>query len=202
MLKALFSFLPRPPRARELATLADSRPGQLRIRLAACRISYPDVLIIEDRYQSKPERPFAPVAEVSGVVDEVGEGVVGFSLGDRVLTCTGWGGLTEYQTADVALCFRIPDELPWAEAAALLMTSGTSQRALKDRAKLCAGETLPVLGAAGGVGLAAVELGKPMGARVIGAASSEVKPAWVRSRGAGETIVDPHGDMVNQQPAR
>lgn len=196
-MKALTSFRPGPPQSLELATLPDPEPGpgQLRIRVAACGINYPDVLIIEDRYQFRPERPFAPGAEVSGVVDKLGEGVTGLSVGDRVLTCAGWGGLAELLVADAEICFRIPDSIPWDEAAALLMTYGTSQHALKDRAKLRAGETLLVLGAAGGVGLAAVELGKLMGARVVGAVSSEEKAALVRARGADETIVYPRGEL-------
>ena len=196
-MKALASFRPGPPQALELATLPDPEPGpgQIRIRVAACAINYPDVLIIEDRYQFKPERPFAPGAEVSGTVDAVGDGVTNFAVGDRVLTCTGWGGLAELLVADAEICFKIPDSLPWAEAAALLMTYGTSQHALKDRAKLKAGETLLVLGAAGGVGLAAVELGKLMGAYVVGAVSSEEKAALVRDRGADAAIVYPRGAL-------
>lgn len=200
-MKALASFRPGPPQALQLSTLPDPEPGlgQLRIRVAACAINYPDVLIIEDKYQFKPERPFAPGAEVSGTVDALGEGVTGFTLGDRVLTCTGWGGLAELLVADAQICFKIPDELPWDQAAALLMTYGTSQHALKDRAKLRAGETLLVLGAAGGVGLAAVELGKLMGARVIGAVSSEEKAALVLERGVDEAIVYPRGDFDKAQ---
>ena len=169
--------------------------GQIRIRVQACGINYPDVLIIEDRYQYKPERPFSPGAEVAGVVDAIGEGVIGFQPGDRVLGGAGWGGLAELVVMEAARCFRIPDAMPIDEAAALLMTYGTSHYALQKRAALRSGETLLVLGAAGGVGLAAVDLGKAMGARVIGAVSSDEKAAIVKERGADAAIVYPRDAM-------
>lgn len=167
--------------------------GEVRIAVKACGVNFPDTLIIEDRYQFKPARPFAPGGEVSGVVDAVGEGVSGFSVGDRVLASTGWGGMAEALVAPAARVAKIPDAMPLDEAAAFLMTYGTSQHALKDRAKLQAGETLLVLGAAGGVGLAAVELGKAMGARVIAAASSEEKAALAKAHGADTAVVYPAG---------
>ena len=170
-------------------------PGQIRIRVQACGINYPDVLIIEDRYQYKPQRPFSPGAEVAGVVDAIGAGVTRFKPGDRVLGGAGWGGLAELVVMEAARCFRVPDAMPIDEAAALLMTYGTSHYALKTRAALRKDETLLVLGAAGGVGLAAVDLGKAIGARVIGAVSSDEKAAVVRERGADATIVYPREAM-------
>lgn len=196
-MRALLSTRPGPPDTLQLTTIPDPEPGpgMVRIRVAACGINYPDVLIIDDRYQFRPERPFAPGAEISGVIDKVGQGVSGLAPGDRVLACIGWGGLAELLVTEAERCFRIPDALPMAEAAALLMTYGTSQHALKDRARLRPGETLLVLGAAGGVGLAAVELGKLMGARVIGAVSSAEKAGIARSRGADATIIYPRGEI-------
>lgn len=192
-MKALLSTQVGGPDSLAIGQLPEPEPaaGEIRIRVAACGINFPDVLIIEDKYQYKPERPFSPGAEVAGVVDKVGEGVTGFSVGDRVLGGAGWGGLAELVTMPAWRCARIPDAMPMDEAAAFLMTYGTSWYALKGRGQLAAGETLLVLGAAGGVGLAAVELGKALGARVIGAVSSEEKAAAVTSRGADAVIVYP-----------
>lgn len=171
------------------------RPGQVRIRVHAVGLNYPDLLIIEDRYQFKPERPFSPGAEVSGIVDAVGEEVSEIRPGQRVMAMVGWGGMAEYVCVDAARCSAIPDEMPFDDAAAFLMTYGTSYHALSDRAGLRPGETLLVLGAAGGVGLAAVELGKAMGARVIAAASSEEKLATARSLGADDTVLYERGPL-------
>jgi len=145
-------------------------------------------LIIQDLYQYKPPRPFAPGGEVAGVVDAVGEGVNTVRVGDRVLLSPVRSGMAEKVVGRAGNCWRIPDAMPFDQAAALLMTYGTSQHALKDRAQLRPGETLLVLGAAGGVGLAAVELGKAMGARVIAAASSAEKLALARDHGAEEGV--------------
>ena len=169
--------------------------GEVRIRVHAVGLNYPDLLIIEDRYQFKPERPFAPGAEVSGVVDAVGSGVDGLRPGQRVMAMVGWGGMAEYVCVAADRCSVIPDDMPFDDAAAFLMTYGTSYHALCDRAGLRAGETLLVLGAAGGVGLAAVELGKAMGARVIAAASSEEKLATARALGADETVLYERGAL-------
>lgn len=174
-------------------------PGEVRIRVAACGINYPDALIIEDRYQFRPERPFSPGAEVSGIIDAVGEGVSGLAIGDRVLGGEVCGGLAEQLVIAAWRCFRIPNEMPFDQAAAFLMTYGTSHYALKDRAKLQAGEKLLILGAAGGVGLAAVELGKRMGAKVIVGVSSEKKADVARRHGADEAIVYPVGPLDKAQ---
>jgi len=171
----------------------EAKPGWAVVRVKACGVNYPDVLMIEDRYQFKPARPFAPGGEISGVVKAVGEGVTHIKPGDRVLGNTGWGGMAEELALEASRLVPIPAEMPFDEAAAFLMTYGTSYYALKDRGHLKAGETLLVLGAAGGVGLAAVELGEAMGARVIAAASSREKIDLAMARGADEGVVYPSG---------
>jgi len=174
-------------------------PGEVRIAVRACGVNYPDLLIIQDLYQYKPPRPFAPGAEVAGVIDAVGEGVERLRAGDRVLMSPVRNGMAEKAVGLAGNCWKIPDAMPFDQAAALLMTYGTSQHALKDRAQLRSGETLLVLGAAGGVGLAAVELGKAMGARVIAAASSEEKLALARDHGADLGVQYPAGPLDKTQ---
>ena len=194
-MKAVLSRAVGGPDRLELADVADpvAAKGEVVIRVAACGVNFPDALIIEDKYQVKPTRPFSPGGEVAGVVEAVGEGVAGLAVGQRVLASTGWGGMAEKVACEARRVTPIPDAMPFEEAAALLMTYGTSYYALKDRAALKAGETLLVLGAAGGVGSAAVELGKAMGARVIAAASSPEKVAAAKSWGADEGLVYPSG---------
>ena len=194
-MKALLSKAPGGPETLEIAELPDPAPapGQVVVAVRACSINYPDVLIIEDRYQFKPPRPFAPGGEIAGVVEAVGEGVAGWTPGDRVIAVIGHGGLAEKVAVPAAQLHRLPQGRDFAEGAALLLTYATTIHALADRGRLAEGQTLLVLGAAGGVGLAAVELGKAMGARVIGAVSSEVKAAAVRAAGADEVIVYPRG---------
>ncbi|HUA78681.1 MAG TPA: NADPH:quinone oxidoreductase family protein [Acetobacteraceae bacterium] len=165
--------------------------GQVRVAVRACGVNFPDLLIIQDLYQVKRPRPFAPGGEISGIVDALGTGVEGLRVGDRVLMSPVQGGMAQKVVGPAGNCWKIPDAMPFDEAAALLLTYGTSQHALADRAQLKPGETLLVLGAAGGVGLAAVELGKAMGARVIAAASSEAKLALTREHGADETVQYP-----------
>jgi len=169
------------------------KPGQAVIQVKACGVNYPDVLIISDLYQFKPARPFAPGGEVSGVVKAVGEGVTNVKVGQRVLGNTGWGGMAEELALEASRLIPIPDAMPFDEAAAFIMTYGTSYYGLKDRGFLKPGQTLLVLGAAGGVGLAAVELGKAMGARVIAAASSQAKVDLCLKHGADEGVVYPLG---------
>ena len=164
-------------------------PGQLLVAVKACAVNYPDVLIIEDKYQFKPARPFAPGSEIAGVVEALGQGVTGFKIGDRVIAVTGHGGLVEHVAVPAASAYKLPDERSFEDGAALLMTYATSIHALADRGKIKEGDVLLVLGAAGGVGLAAVELGVAFGARVIGAVSSEEKAAAVRAAGAHDTII-------------
>lgn len=174
-------------------------PGEVRIAVRACGVNYPDLLIIQDLYQYKPPRPFAPGAEVAGVIDAAGEGVDRLRAGDRVLMSPVRSGMAEKAVGLAGNCWKIPDAMPFDQAAALLMTYGTSQHALKDRAQLRSGETLLVLGAAGGVGLAAVELGKAMGARVIAAASSEEKLSLAREHGADLGVQYPTGPLDKTQ---
>jgi NADPH2:quinone reductase len=170
-------------------------PGQVRIAVRACAVNFPDLLIIQDLYQVKPERPFAPGSEVAGIVDAVGAGVENVRPGDRVLVSPIQGGMAQKAVGLASNCWKIPSAMPFDEAAAFLLTYGTSQHALQDRGKLRAGETLLVLGAGGGVGLAAVELGKATGARVVAAASSEAKLALAREHGADESVQYPAGAL-------
>jgi NADPH2:quinone reductase len=163
-------------------------PNQILIAVEACGVNFPDVLIIQNKYQFKPELPFAPGGEVAGKILAMGDQVQGFEVGQPVLALCGWGGFAEKVAVDIDRVFPLPPGLSPEVAATTLYTYGTSYHALKDRANLQPGETLLVLGAAGGVGLAAVELGKLMGAKVIAAASSNEKLALCREKGAELTI--------------
>jgi NADPH2:quinone reductase len=164
------------------------RPGQVVVDVAGCGVNFPDALMIRDAYQFKPPMPFSPGGEVAGIVSAVGDGVTGVAVGDRVLAMTGFGGMAEKIAIAASAAVKVPDGIDLVEAAGFIFAHGTSHYALKYRGQLQPGETLLVLGAAGGVGLAAVELGAVMGARVIAAASSEEKLAVCRDRGATETI--------------
>jgi NADPH2:quinone reductase len=194
-MKAMLSRRAGGPDTLVLEELADPVPGagEVLIAVKACGVNYPDVLIIEDRYQFKPPRPFAPGGEVAGVVESVGAGVAGFKPGDRVIGSCFSGGMAEKLALPAEACIAMPAAMPFDEASALVLTYGTSIHALKDRARLKQGETLLVLGAAGGVGLSAVELGKAMGARVVAAASSEEKVTLARKHGADGGVVYPAG---------
>ncbi len=163
-------------------------PGEVVIRVRAAALNFFDTLIIENRYQFKPELPFSPSGECAGVIEALGEGVEGFSVGERVSAYLGWGAARERVAAPVERLVRVPDGLSDEAAAGLTVTYGTSLHALRDRARLQPGETLAVLGAAGGAGLAAVELGALMGARVIACASSDDKLELARSHGATLTL--------------
>ncbi|MEP1327817.1 NADPH:quinone oxidoreductase family protein [Pseudophaeobacter sp.] len=165
--------------------------GELLVAIKAAGVNFPDTLIIRDLYQMKPPRPFAPGGEISGEVVAIGEGVTGFDLGDRVLALTGHGGFATQICVAAAQAVKFPDAMPYEEAAAFVFTYGTSYHALKDRADLKPGETLLILGAAGGVGAAAIELGKSMGAQVIAAVSSKEKAAFCKAIGADETLIYP-----------
>lgn len=162
--------------------------GQVRVGVHACGVNFPDTLIIQGTYQFKPALPFSPGGEVAGVVQALGDGVTGYAVGDRVIAATTWGGYAEEVLAEAGRLIPMPAAMDFPTAAAFTLTYGTSHHALKDRAQLQPGETLLVLGAAGGVGLAAVELGKAMGARVIAAASSDEKLALCTAHGADATI--------------
>ncbi len=194
-MKAMLSKAPGGPETLALEEVADPVPGrgEVVLDIKACGVNFPDSLIIRDMYQFKPERPFAPGGEVGGVVSALGEGVETLNLGDRVIGSVGWGGMAEKVKVAEGRCIRIPDSMPFDHAAAFIMTYGTSYYALKQRGSLQPGESLLVLGAAGGVGLAAVELGKAMGARVIAAVSSEEKLAVAREHGAADGVVYPAG---------
>ena len=190
-MRALLSTAPGGPETLTLETMPDpvAGKGQVIVAVKACSINYPDVLIIEDKYQFKPQRPFAPGGEIAGVVESVGEGVADWVPGDRVVATVGNGGLVEKIAVDAARLFRLPEGRSFEEGSALLLTYATTIHALLDRGHLAEGQTLLVLGAAGGVGLAAVELGKAFGARVIAAVSSEEKAEACRKAGADGTIV-------------
>jgi NADPH:quinone reductase-like Zn-dependent oxidoreductase len=191
--KALLSREPGGPEALRLEELPEPRPGagELLVRIRACSINYPDVLIIEDKYQLKPPRPFAPGGEFAGEVVAVGEGITGWSTGDRLIAATGFGAFAEQIVIPASSAFRLPEERSFEEGSALLLTYATAIHALVDRGRLKAGQTLLVLGAAGGVGIAAVEIGKALGARAIAAVSSEEKARAARESGADEAMVYP-----------
>ena len=194
-MKALLSKAPGGPGTLVLedAPTPQPGPGQVRIAVRAVGVNFPDTLIIEDRYQFRPPRPFSPGGEAAGVVEAVGEGVQGLSPGARVIASPGWGCMAEQIVVDAGRCTPMPEAMGFDEGAAFLFTYGTSWHALKQRAALQSGETLLVLGAAGGVGLAAVELGAAVGARVIAAVSSEEKAELARAAGAAEAVVYPRG---------
>jgi len=196
-MRAVLSTTPGGPETLTVEEVLDPTPkaGEVVIEVKAVGINFPDTLIIEDKYQFKPQRPFAPGAEVAGVVEAVGEGVKGVLKGDRVIAVPGWGGLVERLAVPAASVIKIPDGMDFQTAAALIMTYGTSYYALKDRAQLQPGESLLVLGAAGGVGVAAVELGKAMGARVIAAASTNDKVQFALDAGADNGLIYPSGKM-------
>ncbi len=170
-------------------------PGQVLIDVKACGVNYPDVLIIEDKYQFKPPRPFSPGGEVSGIVKAVGAGVSHVKAGDRVLASTGHGGMAEQVAAAAHGVTPIPDSMPFDEAAAFILTYGTSYYALKDRADPKPGEKLLIMGAAGGVGLAALELGKAMGLQVIAACSTQDKIDLCLEKGADKGLLYPVGPL-------
>jgi NADPH:quinone reductase len=200
-MKALVSKTPGLPETLVVTELATPEPGaeDVVITVKAVGVNYPDVLIIQDMYQFKPERPFAPGGEVAGVVAAAGANVKNVKPGDRVIGSTGWGGMAEAVAIHQNRVTPIPDVMPFDEASAFLMTYGTSHYALKDRATLKAGETLLVLGAAGGVGIAAVELGKAMGAKVVAAASSQAKVDFAMAAGADAGLVYPTGQLTKDQ---
>ena len=190
-MKAMLSHEPGGPETLKLTEMEAPAPSktQERIRIRAAGLNFPDTLIIKDMYQMKPPRPFAPGGEVAGEIEALGEGVEGLEIGDRVLAMTGFGGFATHLCIDAARVMKIPDAMPYDEASCLVLTYGTSHHALKNRAEIKAGESLLILGAAGGVGAAAIELGKAAGARVIAAVSSEEKAQFCRDLGADETII-------------
>lgn len=158
--------------------------GEIRVSVKAAALNFLDTLMIRDKYQFKPPMPFAPSAEISGIIDKIGPDVTGFAPGDRVMSYIYWNGAQEQTIAKASHSVPLPDGVNFNEAAGLTVTYGTAIHGLKDRAKLQPGETLAVLGASGGAGMAAVEIGKLMGAKVIAVASTDEKLATCKKRGA------------------
>ena len=171
---------------------------QVVITVKACGVNFPDTLIIQNKYQFKPELPFSPGGEVAGIIKEVGEGVSHLNVGDTVIAMTGWGGFAEEVLTDASRVFPVPPVFDFKTAATFAYVFGTSYHALKDRAQLKEGETVLVLGASGGVGLAAIQLAKVMGAKVIAAASTEAKLAVCSQYGA-DAIVNYSDDNWREQ---
>ncbi len=186
-----------PPESLVLEDIESPTAGEndVVIKVHNAAVNYPDVLVIQNLYQIKPPLPFSPGGEVSGEVIALGDKVDTLEIGDRVMAVIGTGGFRDEIAVPAALCMPIPDSLDFKLAAAMGLTYGTSYHALKDRARIQAGETLFIMGASGGVGLAAVELGKSMGARVIAAASSEDKLQVCRDHGADDTILYKTGGL-------
>jgi NADPH:quinone reductase len=174
----------------ELADIPDPKagPGEAVVAVKAAALNFFDLLIIAGKYQHKPPFPFSPAAEFAGVVESVGAGVGGFAPGDRVIGWTGWGAAREKIAAGAAQLAKLPDNLDFDRAAGLTVTYATTLYGLRERGHLKAGETLVVLGATGGVGLAAIEIGKIMGARVIACASSDEKLAFAKAHGADDIV--------------
>lgn len=179
-----------PPESLTFEELPSPRPGpgEAVVAVKAAGVNFPDVLIIQNKYQFKPPLPFSPGSELAGVVKEVGEGVGGFKPGDKVIAFTTYGAFAEEVNAEASRLLPMPQGMDYPSAAAFLLTYATSDHALRDRGALQPGETLLVLGAAGGVGLAAIEIGSALGARVIACASSEEKLAVCREHGADAGI--------------
>ncbi|MFT3719507.1 NADPH:quinone oxidoreductase family protein [Pseudorhodoferax sp.] len=163
-------------------------PGQVRVRIHAASLNFPDLLVVQNKYQTKPDLPFVPGMEYAGVVEAVGEGVRQLSPGQNVACLAGTGGFATHALAPAAQCMPLPAGFPHMDAAAFILTYTTSHHALVDRARLAPGETVLVLGAAGGVGTAAIQIAKAVGARVIAAASSQEKCTLCRAIGADATI--------------
>ncbi len=188
------------PNTLVLEDIASPKAGakQVVITMKACGVNFPDTLIIQNKYQFKPELPFSPGGEVAGIIKEVGEGVKHLNVGDTVIAMTGWGGFAEEVLTDASRVFPIPPVFDFKTAATFAYVFGTSYYALKDRAQIKEGETVLVLGASGGVGLAAVQLAKVMGAKVIAAASTAEKLAVCSQYGA-DAIVNYTDDNWREQ---
>jgi NADPH2:quinone reductase len=179
-----------PPETLVVEELPSPRPGagEVVVRMKAASVNFPDVLIIQNKYQFKPPLPFSPGSEMAGVVKEVGEGIRNVKPGDRVIAFTTYGAFAEEVKVEAGRLVPIPEGMDFATASAFLLTYGTSDHALRDRGGLRRGETLAVLGAAGGVGLAAIEIGKALGAHVIACASSADKLEVCREHGADALV--------------
>ena len=179
-----------PPETLKLRDVPIPRPGEgeIQIRVHAAGLNFPDTLIIQHKYQFKPDLPFTPGGEFAGIVTAVGPGVDRFRIGDRVAALANWGGFAEYAVAEANRTTLVPDSMDLETASIFAFAYGTSHYAFKQRAALQAGETVLVLGASGGVGLAAVEVAKAMRARVIAGASSDEKLAIAKDHGADELV--------------
>jgi NADPH:quinone reductase-like Zn-dependent oxidoreductase/acyl dehydratase len=171
--------------------------NQVLINVHACGVNFPDALIIQDKYQFKPPLPFSPGGEVAGTIVAVGNAVGNYKVGDRVIGLCGWGGFAEQIAVDASRLFLIPDGISFVQAAALLYNYGTSFYALKNKAQILPGETLLVMGAGSGVGLAAVEIGHLLGANVIAMASTREKLALCKEKGANELLLSTKDDLKN-----
>ncbi len=189
-----------PPEKLVVEDIPSPKPGkgEIVVSVKASGVNFPDTLIIQGKYQFKPELPFSPGGEVAGVVKELGEGVTSLKTGDRVIAFSGWGGFAEELIVEADRTIPMPDAMDFVPASGFVLTYGTSYHALKDRAQLKPGETMLVLGASGGVGLAAIQIGKMMGARVIAAASSKEKLEVCKSNGADDLINYSEGDLRAQ----
>lgn len=190
-----------PPEEMELREVPSPKPGkgQVLVSVKACGVNFPDVLMIQDKYQFKPNLPFAPGGEIAGFVKELGEGVSNVKVGDRVCVSIGNSGMAEEALADSRRCMIVPENVPFDVASSFMVTYGTTWHALKDRADLKKGENLVVLGAAGGVGTSAVEIGKALGARVIAGASSQEKVDIAKKLGADDGFVYPPVPLSRDQ---
>ncbi|MEM8812345.1 MAG: NADPH:quinone oxidoreductase family protein [Pseudomonadota bacterium] len=199
-MKALLCRSFGPPSSLAIEDLPEPRPGpgEVAVSVQAAALNFFDTLLIENKYQFKPDFPFSPGAEMAGKVQSVGAGVTGFHPGDRVMGYLKWGCVRETVIAPEGALVRVPDSIDATAAAGLSVTYGTSLHGLRDRASLAAGETVAVLGASGGVGQSAVEIAKAMGARVIACASSDEKLAFCREHGADETINYATEDLKNR----
>jgi len=203
MMKAVLCESYGPPEhlvVKDTPSLAPGK-GEVIIEVKASGLNFPDTLIIEGKYQFQPEMPFSPGGEVAGVIKLVGEGVTHLKAGDRVMAGTGWGGFAEEVRGKASNVFPLPDSISFDQAASTMMTFGTSYHGLVNRAELKKGESLLVLGAAGGVGTAAIQIGKVLGARVIAAASTDEKLEYCKSIGADEIINYSHEDLKERAKA-
>jgi len=202
-MKALLCKSYGPPENLSIEQVADLEPGvgEAIVEVYAASLNFPDTLQIQGKYQFQPPMPFSPGSEVGGIISKLGPGVTSYKVGDRVMATPAIGGMAEQVRCAIAGLRKIPDSMDFKTAAGFAMVYTTSYHALKQRARIQPGETLLVLGASGGVGMAAVELGKLMGARVIAAASSEEKLAFVKQAGPDETLNYGDGDLKEKVKA-
>ena len=202
-MKALLCKSYGPPENLVIEEVPDLEPGagEAIVQVHAASLNFPDTLQIQGKYQFQPPMPFSPGSEVGGVIIKLGAGLEGFNVGDRVMATPSIGGMAEQVRCAAAGLRKIPDSMDFKTAAGFAMVYTTSYHALKQRAQLKPGETLLVLGASGGVGMAAVELGKLMGARVIAAASSDEKLAFVKQAGPDELLNYGDGDLKEKVKA-